>query len=169
MSKFTTNLSYDKCYLEKRTNENTSAFGLIVDNNIYENKSQCYQGSSNFMQNPFNSIPGKYIDIENDLKNICQNSSLCPEKKFNPQTQKAYQTYLNDCKKELDLSPDYTRVNKACSITNGLNMTNRYFHPLVDEIKEYSVYSIPSNTISGKDTRSQLKNFIDNSKKNLKK
>jgi hypothetical protein len=164
MSEFTTNLSYDKCHLNKKNSENTNTFDLLVDKNIYDNDTKCYQASSNFMQNPFNSIPGKYIDIENDLKNMINNNSLCPENKFNPQTQRAYQTYLNDCKKEWDLSPDYTRLNKACNITNGLNMTNRYYHPLVDEIKDYSVYAVASNTISGKNTRTELKNYIDNKK-----
>lgn len=157
---FTRNL-YDKCALEKKDQESTSPFQWVTDSQVTESKMSCHQGASPFMQNPFKSIPINKVDIESDLRGQNYMNSRCPTHKYNPELQKTYNETLKNCEKNVEFIPEYTRLNKACNIFNGISI-NR-FSPLCDDVQ--ALNKIHSNNYIGTNTRLQVKDAIKDNKK----
>jgi hypothetical protein len=147
---FTRNL-YDKCALDKKNQESTSPFNWITDSQIIESNKACYQGTSPFMQNPTRSISLDKVDIESDLRGQNYNNSRCPTHKYNPTLQKPYQEELPNCQNQF--VPEYTRLNKACNIFNGISI-NR-FSPLCDDVQ--GIDKIHTNDYIGTNTRLMIK------------
>jgi len=145
-----TRSSYDECELRKKITESKAPFEWRTDSNVVESKEVCFQASSPFMQNPFNSIPQDSVDIESELKGQTRNLSRCPEFKFDPTKFKPINIKLNECK-DNRLVPEYTRENRSCNVLSGISI-NR-FNPLCDDL----LINIHHNDFIGRNTRLELK------------
>lgn len=152
---------YDKCALDKKEQESTDPFKWVTDSQTSESKERCFlSAASPFMQNPFRSIPNDRVDIESDLRGQTLNLSKCPQFKFNPNTQQAYNETLNECTNK-QLVPEYTRTNRPCDVLSGISI-NR-FHPLCEDFQVPS--KIHSNDYIGVNTRLQTKDNFSMTKK----
>jgi hypothetical protein len=156
-----TNSLYDSCNLKKKEQESTGPFNWITDP-IYEIKEACHVDASPFMQNEFNSIPPKFVDIENDLRNQTRRLSRCPSSRFDPTkvvNDNKFSSKLTKCKTDA-LNPQYTRINKPCNIFNGISI-NR-FHPLCEDLQ--ALNKIQSNDYIGMNTRLNVKDSFESTK-----
>ena len=142
---FTRN-SYDNCAINKKDQERTAQYNWITDNGRTESKNVCFQSTSPFMQNPFNSIPSKLVDVESDLKGIYFNASKCAIHKFNPNNQIKYTNVVHMCINN-DLVPSYTRLNRACKFLPEIDR----FDPLIENVQQ--VEKINTNDYIGINTR----------------
>ncbi len=156
MSHFSfTRTSYDDCAINKKNTESAGPFQWLTDKNVVESNESCFLGSAPFMHNPFKSVPSTSIDIENDLRGQTRLLSKCINDKYNPNNAQPIDYKINECT-NLQLVPEYTRMNKSCNIFSGINI-NR-FHPLCEDLQQPS--KIASNNIIGKNTRLEVKDAI---------
>jgi hypothetical protein len=111
-----TSLIYDQCALNQRDNLSTHQFNLIVDPSIVESKQKCYHSQTPFVNNPFNSIPSEYIDIESELNGLSRLNSKCNAKKYHRDTSHQQKLYVKECSGQNDLQIQYTRMKKSHNI-----------------------------------------------------
>lgn len=151
---------YDKCNLEKLNQEATAPFSWVTDN-VKEHQDTCFQQQSPFMHNNFPHTPAFNVDISSDLRNQTRHLSRCPEQKFQPICELCNEGLMcKGCKEKIILKdcpdtiePEYTRLNKACSISSGINV-NR-FTPLFEDLQDFQ--KVHSNKYIGMNTRNQVR------------
>lgn len=152
--------AYDKCAIEKKDQESEHPFQLLTDKSVRESKSVCFQSTSPFMQNPYNSIPSSVVDIESELRGYSFELSKCPTHKYNPSNSKKIDNIINECT-DNGLIPEYTRTNKSCNIFSGITI-NR-FHPLYEDLQSRN--KIHDNSYIGTNTRLQMQEAFEKTQK----
>ena len=158
-----TRSAYDSCELQTQLKQSTKPFELQTDKEVTESKDVCYEATSPFMHNPFRSIPSSNVDAESNLRGQTRPLSRCPEKKYNPNTEKNVDYKMaKDCSTQY-LVPEYTRNNKSCDKLSGISI-NR-FHPLCEDVQE--IGKIHSNNYFVINTRLRVKDAFAE-KKNKK-
>jgi hypothetical protein len=143
-----TRLLYDPCNLQKKQQESTGPYDWVMQSGVKESQKRCFESSSPFQRNNFNSIPGNCIDIESNLRNQNTPLSRCPGKKYNGETACKMGTDqlcdggICDCKEcsnidrlctndvEKELTPQFTKGRRACNVYSGVSI-NR-FSPLCE-------------------------------------
>jgi hypothetical protein len=75
---------YDKCYLEQKSKSNGSIFDYYTDNSMYINKNKCNDFTPPFISYIPIGVNEKNIHLENELKGITRNTSLCASAKYIP-------------------------------------------------------------------------------------
>lgn len=162
MSHFSfTRLPYDNCAIDKKNQESTSPFHWMTDSSIRESEKACLSGASPLMQNPYNNVPAKVIDISSDLRGQTYNLTKCPEHQYNPNTRKTVDFRWNECTDD-KLIPEYTRSNRACNLS-GINI-NR-FDILDTDVQELA--KIHGNNVIGSNTRNQVRDAFTIERDNL--
>lgn len=148
-----TNLSYDKCELEKKEQENKSHFNWTVDPTFAESKSACFNQNSPFSRNPSFAVPSSNVLIESDLRGQTRPLSRCPKLKFMPDLNENKKLEnLNECQDKF-LEPQYTRINRPCNVLSEVSI-NRFEHLCEDH---QSLNKISDNSFIGSNTRLQIR------------
>lgn len=151
---------YDQCEINKKNEESTGPFNILVDTKVPESKDSCYLNTSPFMRNPNKSIPSQSIDVESDLLGNTRPISKCISRNYSPSQKNGkleptssypIPKLTEDCDEKVSkgLTPEYTRVSKPCNIFSGITI-NR-FNPLGDDIQDLN--TIHSNSYIGVNTR----------------
>lgn len=178
-----TSLIYDQCSLNQREALNNSQFNLIVDPSLNESKQKCYQSQSPFVNNPFNSIPSEFIDVESELNGLNRLNSKCNAKKYHRDNSASKKLYLDRCNGENDLKIQYTRMKKSHNQTENdlenekISKNNFYPQTSSDNENHFERKRMENNerihshyhyTKFSQNTRENLKKFIQEKKNNTK-
>ena len=145
-----THLEYDNCALQNKGVLNDSYYLHMTDKKIV-NKKDCFQQNSPFSHNPFKSIPSEIIDIESDIKG--QNRILTKDCVYDNNKYK-YKS-ANDCKDVDFLTPEYTRLSKACNTLSDIHIDTT--QPFCCESQDIS--KIQDNSFIGVNTRLMVRDY----------
>lgn len=105
-------LIYDSCAYKKNLQQSTDPLNYVLYTGKYENSAKCRIELGSVGGNGVSLFNGNLVDLESDLRGQTRQTSLCPNKKYGPNSNtKCNDKNKEDCKPKLNHQPSCQMIN----------------------------------------------------------